>query len=378
MAINLRRLYRLNISLANNILFKPSFINVGCRSLYTERDLGVTAYENTRFTFRNQFMTIEDTFRIKMRELCEQEDGAIYTEDLKAMLHLAQDTEEDMDLLIKMLEKYVQVKHEQKLGTYVFGPVVMRMFYYLNQPQRALAAFENNLLNDNFMYRSSFRSLLCLLYKHNMYKEMRSVFDKVLQIKGMEFIGRNSVLIYASCLKENTEESFIYALNIWKKEFSTMRPSLRSTSMMAFLAIKNNAAETALEILSLVDRDRTISVRSLKLLAYMKLRRYLQIIPIMKQSLEHSDGPYKSSFFSDVIYELEEKLNGESVTEKEDLLKLMQMLKSQDLLDSQSTLEEFLFKPIIITHKTAMLQREPKFRNRFEPYNDKIGLKNYL
>ncbi|CAK9817214.1 Pentatricopeptide repeat-containing protein 2, mitochondrial [Anthophora quadrimaculata] len=378
MAINLRRLCRLNISLANNILLKPSFINVGRRSLYSERDIGVTAYENTRFTFRNQFMTIEDTFRSKMKELCEQERGAIYTEDLKAMLHLVQDTDEDMDLLIKMLEKYVQLKHEQKLGTYVFGPVVMRMFYYLNQPQRALAAFENNILSSSFYYRSSFRTLMCLLYKHSMYKEMRSVFDKILHTKGIDFIGHNSVLIYASCLKENTQESFEYALDIWKKEFNTARPSMRSTSMMAYLSIKNNASETALEILSLADRERTMSIKSLKILAYMNLKRYLQIIPILKQVVEPSDSTFKLLLFADVIYELEEKVNTESVVEKEDLLKLIRILKSQNQLDSQFTLEEFLFKPIILVHKNVMPQRELKFRNRIEPQHDKIGLKNYL
>ncbi|CAK9833474.1 Pentatricopeptide repeat-containing protein 2, mitochondrial [Anthophora retusa] len=377
MAINLRRLCKLNISLANNILLKPSFINVGCRSLYSERDIGVTAYENTRFTFRNQFMTIEDTFRAKMKEVCEQGDGVIYTEDLKAMLHLVQDTDEDMDLLVNMLEKYVQIKSEQKLGTYVFGPVVMRMFYYLNQPQRALAVFENDLLTENFQYRSSFRALLCLLYKHHMYKEMRFVFDRVLNLRGIDFIGRNSVLIYASCLKENTQESYEFALKVWKKEFSIAKPSMRSTSMMACLATKQNAAETALEILSLADRDRSISIRSLKVMAYTTLRRYLQIIPILKQALEHTDnGAYRPLFFANVINELEQKLQQETISEKEDLLKLIQLLKTQEQLDNQMTLEEFLFKPINLVHRNTSLQKDLKLKNRFEL--QKIGVKNYL
>ncbi|CAK9801562.1 Pentatricopeptide repeat-containing protein 2, mitochondrial [Anthophora plagiata] len=380
MAINIRRFCRLNISLANNILLKPHFINVGRRSLYSERDIGVTAYENTRFVFRNQFMTIEDTFRSKMKELCEQENGVIYTEDLKAMLHLTQETDEDMDLLIKMLEKYVQIKHEQKLGTYVFGPVVMRMFYYLNQPRRALAAFENEIIGDSFNYRSSFRTLLCLLYKHNMYKEMRQVFDKVFNTKGLEFIGRNSVLLYAACFRENTPEALEYGLNIWKKEYQSMKPSVRSSSMMAYLAIRNNASEAALEILSVVEKEQSISVRCLKILAYLNLQRYLQIIPLLRVAIERTDATsvYRPTYFADVIYELQDRLNTESIPEKEDLLKLIQLLKAQDQLDTQHTLEEFLLKPIVIQHKTGMLQRDSRGRNRLQEHRDRIGLKNYL
>lgn len=172
--------------------------------MYTERDLGVTGYENARFVFRNQFLTIEDTFRTKMKEICEKEDGIVYTEDLKVMLHLAHENEDDMQLLNTMLEKYVAKKDHRKFGTYAFGPIVMRMYYYLNQPHLALQTFENSALSENFNYRSSFRILMCLLFKHNMFKELRKVYDTTLATKGIEFIGSNNILMYAACMKEVT------------------------------------------------------------------------------------------------------------------------------------------------------------------------------
>lgn len=149
-------------------------------------------------------MSIEDTFREKMKEICQKDDGIVFTEDLKAMIHLARPNEQDMSLLNDMLKKYIQKHEESKIGSYVFGPVVMRMYYHLNQPQYALQAFENEVLRNSFNYRSSFRILMCLLFKNNMFKDMKEVYDKVLSTNGMDFIGTNNVLIYAACLKEVT------------------------------------------------------------------------------------------------------------------------------------------------------------------------------
>lgn len=175
---------------------------VGVRCLYTERDLGITTYENTRYVFRNQFMTIENTFRDKMQEVCQDQDGVIYTEDLKAMIHLAQASESDMQLLKNMLVKYIHNQEDKKFGKYIFGPVVMRMYYHLNQPQYALEAFDNDILKESFDYRTSFRILMCLLYKNSMYKEMRETYQKVMDRNGIELIGSANVLMYAGCLKE--------------------------------------------------------------------------------------------------------------------------------------------------------------------------------
>lgn len=99
-------------------------------------------------------MSIEDTFRSKMQEACDKEDGVIFTEDLKAMLHLAQKNEDDMKLVLRMIEKYLLTSKDLKFGSFTFGPVVMRMFYYLKEPQRAFSAISNPAFNDFFNQRS--------------------------------------------------------------------------------------------------------------------------------------------------------------------------------------------------------------------------------
>lgn len=378
MAMNIRRLCRLNLSLANNIFSKSNFINVGIRNLYTEQDLGVPMYESARYIFRNQFMTIEDTFRSKMKEICEKEDGIIYTEDLKAMVHLVRETEDDMALLLKMLQKYVKTKQERTVTMYAFGPVVMRMFYYLDQPRRALDMFENEDFTDNFNYRTSFRILMCLLYKHNMFKEMRDVFDKIVLTRGYAFVGNNSVLMYAGCMKENTPEALEYALKHWKEQFPITKPTLRSSCLLSLLGIKNNAPEVALEVLSVMDRDRTITLRCLKVLAYMSLQRYMQIIPILKFSLESDESIRPHKFFADVIYEVEEHIKSQNVPERDELLQLIDNIKEHKLLEMQCTLEEFLLRPMV------MNKQQPRLgKSRVRPLDDQprqatAGLKNYF
>uniref|UniRef100_V9IM13 Pentatricopeptide repeat-containing protein 2 n=1 Tax=Apis cerana TaxID=7461 RepID=V9IM13_APICE len=380
MAINIRGLFNLNISQTKNLFFKSNFLKVGIRCLYTEQDLGITMYENSRFIFRNQFMTIENTFRERMKEICEKDDGIIFTEDLKAMIHLVQPNEQDMTLLTNMLKKYIQKHEENKIGSFVFGPVVMRMFYHLNQPEYALQAFENEYLRNSFNYRSSFRTLMCLLYKNNMFKEMKNVYDKVLNSNGINFIGNNNVLMYAACLKENTPEALKYALAHWKKQFEVMRPSGRSYALISYLAIKNNAPELALDILSTIQRDRIMSIRSLKILAYMNLERYLQIIPILKQIMENNTNHnHKYSIFADVIYELEEKLKAIDIEESVQLLDLIKQAKQLEFIQTTITLEEFLLQPIMNRRKFKFQNSERKFKNQ-EPFNQErmYGTRNEL
>lgn len=80
-----------------------------------------------------------------------------------------------------------------------------------------------------------------------------------------------------------------------------MKPSGRSYALISYLAIKNNASEIALDILSTIQRDKVMSIRSLKILAYMNMERYLQIIPILKEVVESNVIQQKYLIFADVV-----------------------------------------------------------------------------
>lgn len=81
-----------------------------------------------------------------------------------------------------------------------------------------------------------------------------------------------------------------------------MKLSVRSCSLLSCLAIKNNKPEIALDILSTIPVEGIMSIKSLKMLAYLHLGRYIQIIPILKYGLEQDNARVKSRyFFADVV-----------------------------------------------------------------------------
>lgn len=102
---------------------------------------------------------ISEKFKEKMSEyVVEDNKNMIFTEDLKNMIHIT-DSDKDVDLVIKMLKKCVWLKmvismkfnnffsrynnqnKSLRFGNYVFGPVIMRMFYIHNKADLALEVF---------------------------------------------------------------------------------------------------------------------------------------------------------------------------------------------------------------------------------------------
>lgn len=172
-------------------------------------------YENARLNFRNQFLNVENTFRSKMEEVCNTDSSMIFTEDLKSMLHLAQKKPEDIELLIKMLTKFNKQTKEMRFGTFMFGPVVMRTLYYLNEPDLAYTAFKDPKFENFFDQFVSYQILLSLLYKHGKYTEMRDVYDMIKDKDMADGYPRNSlILVMAGCYKEVTCARVIKFLQI--------------------------------------------------------------------------------------------------------------------------------------------------------------------
>lgn len=102
---------------------------------------------------------------------------------------------------------------------------------------------------------------------------------------------------------QNTPETFEYALNIWKelneKGYEFLR---KATTFLTALAIKQNAPHIAIEIISTIRMVRYIDVRCLKIVAYTELKRFTEIVPILRMSLENDrlTAP-KESYFQDVV-----------------------------------------------------------------------------
>ncbi|XP_032686668.1 pentatricopeptide repeat-containing protein 2, mitochondrial-like isoform X2 [Odontomachus brunneus] len=370
MAATMRGLMKLNVTLASNTLLRSSLLN-SCRFLYSDQALGIVNYEAARLNFRNQFINVEDTFRSKMQEVCNTESSMIFTEDLKSMLHLVQKKPEDIELIVKMLTKFNIQNKEMRFGNFIFGPVVMRTFYYLDEPDLALTAFKDPQFDNFFNQFMSYQILLCLLYKHNRYSDIKEVFE-IIKIKNAtnNMFPKNSItMVMAACYKENTAESIEYALSIWKEFINDEYYVRRATSLLAALAINQNMAHIAIEIITTIRQARYIDVRCLKVAAYTNLKRFTEIVPIFRTSLDQ-DKPnnQKECYFKDVIENLEYAMEKENIAKDFELYKLLALLKNNNRI-LPDTLQNHL-----TTEIKYELKRGPRTMNQETRTNNNVYL----
>ena len=175
------------------------------RPLYSASSLAIDSYAEARKHVTNQFESVAQSFRAKMTEFTSEDNKSIiFTEDLKAMLHIVDNNKEDIELIMKMLKKFHAQNNELRFGNYVFGPVVMRAFYYLDLPDVALEAFKDPELQGFFDQLTSYQVLLTLLYNHKRYSDMREVYDLIKKkYTGGIMHPQNSVLlVLAACYLE--------------------------------------------------------------------------------------------------------------------------------------------------------------------------------
>jgi len=68
--------------------------------------MGLDTYITVREKTRVQFANGEDKFKLKMAEFsAENSKHMIFTEDLKSMVHLVENKEEDLDIVLAMMKK---------------------------------------------------------------------------------------------------------------------------------------------------------------------------------------------------------------------------------------------------------------------------------
>jgi pentatricopeptide repeat domain-containing protein 2 len=78
----------------------------GIRCLFAPAALGLDGYSKTRDRTKTQFVNLADKFKAKMLDFSDpSSSNMIFTEDLKNMVHLADATPEDLDLIYKMMKR---------------------------------------------------------------------------------------------------------------------------------------------------------------------------------------------------------------------------------------------------------------------------------
>ncbi|KAL0820494.1 hypothetical protein ABMA28_006357 [Loxostege sticticalis] len=338
--------------------------------LYSQSALGIDGYLQTRKRVKEQFSNFTDKFRTKMVEFVQDPKNMVFTEDLKNMVHIADPT--DLELVMDMIKKFNSNKSEFRFGSFVFGPVVMRMYHFLDAPNEALKCFEDPEISGFFDQLVSYHILLDLLYCHEMYDEMYRVFEKVkeTQINMTKFPKYPVVLILAACYKQNTPKSMEYARNLWTEMNDVgASPVRRACIFFAALALKQGAPHIALETIS-TQKQHYVTVRNIKAMALADVGRVDDALPVLRSVLDIDipEEKDKHTFFEDTISRVKaavEKKNDKDIQKQFENIE--KELRDRRLVDNSQTLEHLLNAEITTSPKKKEKPRGMPFQKKM-PY----------
>ncbi|XP_026763090.2 pentatricopeptide repeat-containing protein 2, mitochondrial-like [Galleria mellonella] len=342
--------------------------------LYSPAALGIDGYLQTRRRIKDQFENFSDKFRTKMNGFISDPKSMIFTEDLKNMVHMAEPF--DLELLLNMIKKFNSQSSEFRFGSFIFGPVVMRMFHFLDAPKEALKCFEDPINKGFFDQLISYHILLDLLYNHEMYDEMYRVFEvvKEKQINMTKFPKYPVTLILAACYKQNTPQSLEYASKLWS-EMTKMgtAPLRRACTFFAGLALKQGAPHIALESIS-TQKQHYVTIRNIKAMALADMGRLEDALPVLRTVLDIDipEEKDKHTFFEETITKVRnavEKSSNKDIRKEFD--DIVTALNDRRLIDNQ-TLEQLLNTEI-----TVKKQRDaPPFQQKRLPFQQRHKKRN--
>jgi len=250
---------------------------------------------------------------------------------------------------------------------FFFGPVVMRLFHYIDNADIALKLFKDPEFKVFFDQLLSCQILLDMLYEQGRYHDAIEVFDIVRSRKVEGGLNPRHVvlLVFAACYKENTPESYKYACKLFSELNSTdLVPMRRAMLFAAALALNQNAPHVALEIVGNSRQRNHVTVQNIKVLAVTKLGRMDDAV----KSLTN-----QNSFTKDVIACLKEAVIKSG--DKELIFRFNKEEKSlaQNGLLSDKTLADLLTAEIERSTLQTEFRKNKERSNKFK-LNSRPGL----
>uniref|UniRef100_A0A182Q427 Pentacotripeptide-repeat region of PRORP domain-containing protein n=1 Tax=Anopheles farauti TaxID=69004 RepID=A0A182Q427_9DIPT len=350
--------------------------SIHSRSLYSASALGLEGYEAYREKTRTQHLHNVDNFKRKMRDFVSSSStNMIFTEDLKNIIHLIDNTPEDKQLLKDTILRYNQQGKELRFGNYVFGPVIMRACHHLGDADLALDLFKGAGEDGFFDQLTSYQLLGDMLYEKGRYQEVRELFDSIKsrQIQGGRFPKHCITLTFAACYKENTPESFQYAMDLWKELNAVGHiPMRKATAFAAALALNHGKPEIAVEILGTVLKGNYVTVRQLKTLALCALNRLEDVVPIFRSVLEVK-GPFEKqqTFCREVIQRVQDSVK--QTKETNDSTMLQDLERMIEFLETNGQIVNETLDSILCSEIVSTAQRSEGKSNLADSYNTRGG-----
>ncbi|CAL1279070.1 unnamed protein product [Larinioides sclopetarius] len=278
-------------------LFQEKRNVTSVRFLYNEQFLGIDRFVEARQRTINRLGSMKENFYNRMKsQLNSSVPSMIFTEDLKTVIHTCDDNPDEIETCVRMMKRFHKQNKELRFGTFIFGPVAMRLFYYLKKQDMMLEFYKDPELDGFFDQLKSYYLSMDLCFKTGMYEEIIKAFEE-LQSKKLgetQFPREAVVLTTGACFKLNTPETYQLATDIVTQAREARVTILRKAlGFVVALSIKQNKPDVGLEILTSIDRYNNTTANNMKLTALAQLDRLQDAFDILRR-ITDQDSPVQS------------------------------------------------------------------------------------
>lgn len=360
MSRHVRLLWGLACNTTQKSLWQRTGLNLhsqmqNVRTLYTDKLLGIKEYEEARQVIRTQYMAVEDIFRTKMKNACMSNEGNIYMEDLKAMTHIVQKSEADLQLLEDMLKNYIM--HVNRPKNILLSPLLMRALFYLDEPQRAFLWCTSHEFATFFSRHLPHIYAMTLLYRHGMYQEIVEVFMKGEAVNQDEPLmdARRRILLYAALGKLDSPEALQTAKKTWETWLNMSRhPTSREINFYLYLLYKHQKYNELLDVLS--DTRATRGAAHFRIATYIALGEY-------EKAHNAVDLAFDDYGYLPTTIELKQMV--ENIPEGDLKLSILKQLDRSDRTPNRrsfSNIHDYIYSPI--TERERPLRPRRRYSDR--------------
>lgn len=342
---------------------KKESITIQRSSIYSESILMIEKLDTMQHYKNQQFGPDKARYIGRVKSLVDSgKMDLVLRDDLINLIGLAENEEH-----IELIEKIVEARFHNQPGSEErgWGTAVMRLYYKFGLVDRALESITQTDKYGNFFNQiSSYRILMTMLYNAGRYEDVTTIYDKFCDEKpgydkeNPQFFtnhkNRMKFIILASLAKANTPEALqkAHTLGIDDK-------SARSTMFIAYLALNQNEPTIALDYISRSEKANHIAIRSLKIHAYLKIKRFEDVLIIIHRSLDYGAKGKQILLQEtcDLIKEHENEIEDAEI--KKELMTATKELNDNGLV-SEEPLSNFVFKEFTLIKR----QNEDGFKER--------------
>ncbi|OQR72990.1 pentatricopeptide repeat-containing protein 2-like [Tropilaelaps mercedesae] len=341
------------------------------RALYTAQSLGIDKFIEQRERVKAQFGPDKDKFMARIGEYFRPipaaadgkgtegasvaADGSgtnamVFTEDLKNVVSLCE-SDADIDLCVRMMRRFNEQTKALRFGTFVFGPVAIRLFYLLDKPDLAIQVLKDPQLTGFFDQFTSYQIAMDLLYKKARYEDVLDLYRymRQQQLHGTRFPRDCVVLVLGACYQISTRESYDFALQLIREARQSGALVLRKgLTFTAALALKMDEPKIAMELLALTAQINYITVQNLRLIALSHLDRYEDIFLVLRSIIHqyHHMRQGDSEICKDTIERIHANLAQKGDAERLQLFSQLQRALKEGNHISESTIDALLNRPM--------------------------------